>query len=141
MKWNGIVSWPGSANIAAVLTTAKISQPGKSQRLASDKAVSDIAHRLNRSLFKLRAQSADAHVHDVASRIAGVAPYVGEQLIAGAHLTRATHEMPHQDELAMRQRDLPVLHAEHPALQVEAHGTHLDPSRRDRCGPVLDPAP
>jgi hypothetical protein len=35
MKWNGIVSWPGTANIAAVLTAAKITQPGKSQRLAS----------------------------------------------------------------------------------------------------------
>src|SRR6516225_3051624 len=141
MKWNGIVSWPGSANIAAVLTTAKISQPGKSQRSTSDKAVSDIAHRLNRFLFKLRAQSADADVHDVASRIVGVAPHVCEQLIAGAHLTRTTHEMPHQDEFAMRQRDLPVFHAEHAALQVEPHTTGLKPARRWWCGPILDPSP
>src|SRR5689334_15009941 len=110
MKWNGIVSWPGSANIAAVLMTAKITQPGKSQRLTSDEAVSDIAHRLNRSLFKLRSQSSDAHVHDVAPRIAGVAPHVREQLITSAHLTRPAHEVRHQDELAMRQRDLPVFH-------------------------------
>src|SRR5215469_3006397 len=102
MKWNGIVSSPGTANIAAVLTAAKITHPGKSQRLTGDKAVSDIAHRLNRSPLKLRSQSADAHVHDVASRIAGVAPYICEQLIAGAHFTRVAHEMPHQDELAMR---------------------------------------
>src|SRR5262249_24901325 len=141
MKWNGIVSWPGSANINAVLTAAKITQPGKSQRLTGDKAVSNIAHRLNRSLFKLRAQPADARVHDVASRIAGVAPHICEQLITGAHLTRMTHEMSHQDELAMRQRDLLVFHAEHAALQVEPHATHLEPSRRRRCGPVLDPAP
>src|SRR5215510_12902462 len=141
MKWNGIVSWPGSANIAAVLTAAKITQPGKSQRLTGDEAVSDIAHRLNRFPFKLRAQSADAHVHDVASRIVGVAPNICEQLITGAHLTRMTHEMPHQDELAMRQRDLPVFHAEHAALQVEPHATRLEPSRRRRCGPILDPAP
>src|SRR5215469_9796049 len=113
MKWNGIVSWPGSANIAAVLATAKITQAGKSQRLTGDKAVSDIAHRLNRFLFKLRAQSADADVHDVASRIEGVAPHIREQLITGAHLTRMTHEMPHQDELAMGQRDLPVFHVHH----------------------------
>src|SRR6266480_3214554 len=134
MKWNGIVSWPGSTNIATVLTAAKISQPGKSQRLTSDEAVSDIAHRLNRFPFKLRAQSADTHVHDVASRIAGVTPHICEQLITGAHLTRATHEMPHQDELAMRQRDLPVFPAEHAALQVEPHTTGLEPSWRDRCG-------
>src|SRR5215475_10797051 len=128
MKWNGIVSWPGSANIATVLAAAKITQPGKSQRLTGDEAVSDIAHRLNRSLVKLRAQSADAHVHDVASRVEGVAPHVGEQLITGAHLTRMTHEVPHQDELAMRQRDLPVVHAEYAALQVEPHTTRLEPS-------------
>src|SRR5215470_1869467 len=119
MKWNGIVSWPGSANIAAVLATAKIAQPRKSQRLTGDKAVSDIAHRLNRFPFKLRAQPADAHVHHVASRIAGVAPHIGEQLVTGAHLTRMTHEMPHQDELAMRQRDLAVFYVDHAALQVE----------------------
>src|SRR6516164_5718862 len=101
MRWDGIVSWPGSANIAAGLATGRATHAGKSQRLTGDKAVSDIAHRLNRSLFKLRAQSADAHVHDVASRIAGVAPHICEQLIAGAHLTRAAHEMPHQNELAM----------------------------------------
>src|SRR5215471_8991877 len=141
MKWNGIVSWPGSTNIATVLTAAKISQPGKSQRLTGDKAVSDIAHRLNRSPLKLRSQPADAHVHDVASRIAGVAPYIGEQLISGAHFARTTHEMPHKDELAMRQRDLPVFHAEHAALEVEAHTARLQPSRRRRCGPILDPSP
>src|SRR5215831_12889322 len=141
MKWNGIVSCPGNANIASVLATAKTTQPGKSQRLAGDKAVSDIAHRLNRFPLKLRSQPADAHVHDVASRIAGVAPYICEQFITGAHLTRTTHEMPHQDELAMRQRDLPVLHVDHAALQVEPHTTDLEPSRRDRCGPVLDPSP
>src|SRR5215469_11043529 len=140
-KWNGIVSWPGSANIRAVLAAAKITQPGKSQRLTGDKAVSDIAHRLNRSSFQLRAQSADAHVHDVAGRIEGVAPYICEQLITGAHLTRMTHEMPHQDELAMRQRDLAVFHAEHAALQVQPHATCLEPSRRRRCGRILDPAP
>src|SRR6266516_6463682 len=116
MKWNGIVSWPGSTNIAAVLTAAKITQPGNSQRLTGDEAISDIAHRLNRFPFKLRAQPADAHVHDVAPRIAGVAPHVCEQLITGAHLARTAHEMPHQDELAMRQRDLPVFHAQHAAL-------------------------
>src|SRR5215467_4585041 len=141
MKWNGIVSWPGSANIAAVLATAKITQPGKSQRLTGDKAVSDIAHRLNRPPFKLRAQPADAHVHDVASRITGVAPYICEQLITGAHLTRMTHEMPHQDELAMRQRDLLVFHAQHAALQVEPYTTRLEPARRRRTGPILDPPP
>src|SRR5215471_14093066 len=141
MKWNGIVSWPGSANIAAVLTTAKITQHGKSQRLTGDKAVSDIAHRLNRSPVKLRSQPADAHVHDVATRIEGVTPYICEQLITGAYLARVTHEMPHQDELAMRQRDLPVFHAEHAALQVEAHTTHLEPSRRRRRGPIVDPSP
>src|SRR5499427_2202049 len=141
MKWNGIVSWPGSTNIATVLTAAKISQPGKSQRLTGDKAVSDIAHRLNRSPLKLRSQSADAYVHDVASRIAGVAPYICQQLIPGAHFTRMTHEMPHQDELAMRQRDLLVFHAEHAALQVEAHTTDLEPSRRRRRGPIVDPSP
>src|SRR5215813_4728646 len=130
MKWNGIVSWPGSTNIATVLTAAKISQPGKSQRLTGDEAVSDITHRLNRSPLKLRPQSSDAHVHDVASRIAGVAPYICEQLIAGAHLTRVTHEMPNQDELAMRQRDLPVFHVDHAALQVEPHTARLEPSRR-----------
>src|SRR5215467_5605755 len=130
MKWNGIVSWPGSTNIATVLTAAKITQPGKSQRLTGDKAVSDIAHRLNRFQVKLRAQSADAHVHDVASRVEGVAPHVCEQLITGAHLARTTHEMPHQDELAVRQRDLPVFHVEHPALQVQPHATRLQPSRR-----------
>src|SRR6516165_7115963 len=113
MKWNGIVSWPGTANIATVLAAVKISQAGKSQRLTGDKAVSDIAHRLNRFSFKLRAQPSDAHVHDVASRIEGVAPHICEQLITGAHLARVTHEMPHQDELAVRQRDLPVLHTEH----------------------------
>src|SRR5262252_4992749 len=141
MKWNGIVSWPGSANIAAVLTTAKITQPGKSQRLTGDKAVSDIPHRLNRSPVELRAQPADAHVHDVASRIEGVAPHICEQLITGAYLARMTHEMPHQDELAMRQRDIPVFHTEHPALQVEAHTAHLEPSRRRRRGPIVDPSP
>src|SRR5215469_8412755 len=141
MKWNGIVSWPGTANIRAVLTAAKITQPGKSQRLTGDKAVSDIAHRLNRPPFKLRAQPADAHVHDVASWIAGVAPYICEQLITGAHLARMTHEMPHQDELAMRQRDLLVVHAQHAALQVEPHTTRLEPPRRRRCGPILDPSP
>src|SRR6516164_6301432 len=141
MKWNGIVSWPGSANIAAVLTAAKITQPGKSQRLTGDKAVSDIAHRLNRSPLKLRPQSADAHVHDVASRIAGVAPHICEQLITGAHLTRATHEVPHQDELAMRQRDLLAFDEEHAALQVEPHSTRLEPSRRRRRDPILDPSP
>src|SRR5215831_16646129 len=118
MKWNGIVSWPGSANIATVLTTAKITHAGKSQRSTGDKAVSDVA-----------------------SRIAGVAPHICEQLITGAHLTRTTHEMPHQDELAMRQRDLPVLHVDHAALQVEPHTTHLEPSRRRRRGPILDPSP
>src|SRR5690348_17651723 len=121
MKWNGIVSCPGSVNIATVLTAAKISQPGESQRLAGDEAVSDIAHRLNRSPLKLRSQPADAHVHDVASRVAGVAPDICEQLIAGAHLTRMTHEVAHQDELAMRQRDLLVIYAEDAALQVESH--------------------
>src|SRR5262249_10079392 len=141
MKWNGIVSWPGSANIATVLTAAKITQPGKSERLSGDKGVSDIAHRLNRSPLKLRPQSADAHVHDVASRIAGVAPHICEQLITGAHLTRMTHEMPHQDELAMRQRDFLVFHAEHAALQVEPHATRFEPSRRRRWGPILDPSP
>src|SRR5262245_59601424 len=141
MKWNGIVSWPGIANIATVLTAAKITQPGKSQRSTGDKAVSDIAHRLNRSPLKLRSQPADAHVHDVASRIAGVAPDIGEQLITGAHLTRMTHEVPHQDELAIRQRDLLVFHAEHAALLVEPHPTRLEPSRRRRRGPVLDPSP
>src|SRR5215469_9869187 len=131
-KWNGIVSWPGSANIRAVLTAAKINQPGKSQRSTGDEAVSDIAHRLNRSPFKLRAQPADAHVHDVASWIEGVAPHIGEQLITGAHLTRTPHEMPHQDELAMRQRYLLVFHPQHAALQVEPHTTRLQPSRRRR---------
>src|SRR5215469_7219544 len=140
-KWNGIVSWPGSANIRAVLAAAKINQPGKSQRSTGDEAVSDIAHRLNRSPFKLRAQSADARVHDVASWIEGVAPHIGEQLITGAHLTRMTHEVSHQDELAMRQRDLMVFHAEHAALQVEPYPARLEPSRRRRCGPVLDPSP
>src|SRR5215469_3133100 len=141
MKWNGIVSLPGTANIRAVLTAAKATQPGKSQRLTGDKAVSDIAHRLNRFQFKLRAQPADAHVYYVASRVEGVAPHVCEQLITGAHLTRTTHEMPHQDELAMRQRDLPVFHMEHSALQVEPHTTRLKPSRRRRSGPILDPSP
>src|SRR5215468_7159480 len=141
MKWNGIVSWPGSANISAVLTAAKIAQPGKSQRLTGDKAVSDIAHRLNRFPVKLRAQSADAHVHDVASRIAGVTPHICKQLITGASLTRVTHEMPHQDELAMRQRDLLIFHAEHAALQVEPHATRLEPPRRRRYGRILDPSP
>src|SRR5215831_4474258 len=140
-KWNGIVSCPGIANIRAVLTAAKITQAGKSQRLTGDKAVSDIAHRLNRSTFKFRAQPADARVHDVASRIEGVTPHIGEQLITGAYLTRTTHEMPHQDELAMRQRDLPVFHAEHAALQVEPDAARFEPSRRRRCGPLLDPAP
>src|SRR5215467_5695623 len=141
MKWNGIVSCPGNANIASVLTAAKITHPGKSQRLASDKAVSDIAHRLNRFPLKLGAQPADAHVHDVASRIAGIAPHICEQLITGAYLTRTTHEMPHQDELAMRQRDLPVLHVDHAVLQVEPHTTPLEPSRRRRRGPIVDPPP
>src|SRR5207344_3331254 len=120
MKWNGIVSWPGTANISAVLAAAKITQPGKSQRLTGDEAVSDIPHRLNRSLFQLRAQSADTHVHDVAAWIEGVAPHICEQLVAGAHLTRATHQMPHEDELSMGQRDLPVIEAKHAALQIEA---------------------
>src|SRR5215471_3493705 len=141
MKWNGIVSLPGTANIRTAFTVAKITQPGKSQRLTGDKGVSDIAHRLNSFQFKLRAQSADAHVHDVASRIEGVAPHICKQLITGAHLARTTHEMPHQDELAMRQRDLPVFHMEHPALQVEPHPTRLEPSRRRRYGPILDPSP
>src|ERR1700746_1105774 len=108
MKWTGIVSWPASANIAAVLAAAKITQPGKSQRLTGDKAVSDIAHRLNRSPVQLRAPSADARVHHVDPRIEGVTPHIGEQLIASAHFTRMPHEVPHQDELAMRQRDLLV---------------------------------
>src|SRR5215471_4281734 len=141
MKWNGIVSWPGSANIATVLAAAKITQPGKSQRLAGDEAVSDIAHRLNRFPLKFRSQPADAHVHDVASRIAGVAPYVCEQLITGAHLTRMPHQMPHQDELAMRQRDLLAFDEEHAALQIEPHATRLEPSRRRRRGPIIDPSP
>src|SRR5215813_9563832 len=108
MKWNGIVSWPGSANIAAVLTTAKITQPGKSQRLTGDKAVSDIAHRLNRFPFKLRAQSADAYVHDVASRIEGVAPHICEQLITVAHLPRRPHDKLNRDQPPLPQRDRPV---------------------------------
>src|SRR5262249_61473368 len=141
MKWNGIVSWPGSTNIATVLTAAKISQPGKSQRLTGDEAVSDIAHRLNRSPLKLRSQPTDADVHDVASRIAVVAPHICKQFIAGAHLARMTHEMPHQDEFAVRQRDLLVIYAEDAALQVESHATRLEPSRRRRCGPIVDPSP
>jgi hypothetical protein len=55
------------------LAAVKITQLGNSQRLAGDKAISDIPHRLNSSPFQLGAQPADAHVHDVASRIAGVA--------------------------------------------------------------------
>src|SRR5215468_5957173 len=112
MKWNGIVSWPGSANIRAVLAAAKMTQPGKSQRLAGDKAVSDIAHRFNRPPFQLRAQPADTYIHDVAAWIEGVAPHICEQFVASADLTRVPHEMPHQDELSMGQRDLPVVEAE-----------------------------
>src|SRR5262249_49160217 len=104
-------------------------------------AVSDIAHRLNRSPLKLRSQPTDADVHDVASRIAGVAPHICKQFIAGAHLARMTHEMPHQDEFAVRQRDLLVIYAEDAALQVESHATRLEPSRRRRCGPIVDPSP
>src|SRR4029450_8624969 len=107
MKWNGIVSWPGTANISAVLAAAKITQPGKSQRLTGDEAVSDIAHRLNRSMLQFRAGPPNAHVHDVAAWSEGVAPHICEQLIPGAYLTRATHEMSHQDELAVGQRDIP----------------------------------
>src|SRR4029450_1584629 len=141
MKWNEIVSWPGTANISAVLAAAKITQPGKSQRLTGDEAVSDIAPRLNRSLFQLRAQPPNAHVHDVAAWIEGVAPHICEQLVTGAYLTRATHEMSDEDELAVGQRDLPVLETKHAALQVEPHATGLEPPRRRRRAPIVDPPP
>src|SRR5258708_5716209 len=116
------------------LAVAKLTQPKKSQRLAADKAEYDNAHRLNRSPFKHRAQSADESVDAVGSRIEAVAPHIWEQRITGAHRPSKQHEMPQEEELAMRQRDLAVCQGEPPGVRVEPHPTRLEPSRRRRCG-------
>src|SRR5687768_11443101 len=67
MRWNGIVSWPGSSSIAATQAADPSSHASRGSRLARGEAVSDMAHRLDPvGVVQLGPQPAHVHVHHVA---------------------------------------------------------------------------
>src|SRR4051812_30827220 len=96
----------------AALTEANTAQTGSSQPSRAE-AVSDIAHRLDVLLRELAAQSADIDVDDVAPRVEAETPDVGQELVAGADLVRAAHEVSQEQELPLRQRRTPSVHVQH----------------------------
>src|SRR2546423_15658551 len=88
MKWNGTVSQSGHSHMARRFRAANKPQAtltttgrwaGQSERSARCKLVALSAHRFDRLLPQLRPQPADVHVHDVRSRLEGIAPDRGEQ--------------------------------------------------------------
>src|ERR1700712_5738232 len=113
-----MVSAPGIRYMSTVLTLAKATQTGISQRSRAE-AVAHIAHRLDVPPVDLGAKAPDVHLEHVAARVEAEAPHVREQLVTRAHLAGAAHQVPEQDELALRQRRAAIALVQDASLQVE----------------------
>src|SRR4051812_16634379 len=115
------------------LAEANTAHAGNSQPSRAE-AVSDITHRLDVLTGQLAAQSSDIDVDDVAPRVEAEAPDVRQQLVAGADLVGASHEMTQQKELSLGQRRTPSADVQLPSLQVELDRSDPQPSTRRRRG-------
>src|SRR4051795_2545915 len=137
-----MVSAPGIRYMSTVLTLAKATQTGISQRSRAE-AVAHIAHRLDVPPVDLGAEASDVHLEDVATGVEAEAPDVREQLVARAHLAGAAHQVAEQDELPLRQGRAAVTVVQDAALEVETHGPDLEPPSGHRRGclgqPRVDP--
>src|SRR5262245_40065865 len=132
-KWNGIVSRPGSAYIAQMLTTANAIQPPSSNRLVRVEAVTHMPNGLHSLVgIELGSQASDADVDDVATGVEHQAPHVGEQFGAAAYVARSTHQMLQQQELALGEFDSTSGDGRPAQTQVEPDGADLQvvPVRR-----------
>src|SRR5262245_17779699 len=100
IRWNGIVSPPGSTYIRLRLMTALTIQAPISSRSVRNQPVANIAHGLHSvGVVEFRAQAADTDVDDIAARIEGQAPHIGEDLGPGAGLAGALNQVLQQQEL------------------------------------------
>src|SRR3954451_20134245 len=127
-----MVSAPANRYISTELTVAKTSQAGSSQRCppSGAEAVPDIAHRLDVFVAELAAQPPDIDVDHVALRVEAQSPDIGQQLVAGAHLVGATHEVRQQHELTLRQRRTSSFDVDHAFLEIETHAADFQPAER-----------
>src|SRR6476660_1757030 len=158
-----------SASTMSTSRTRTMAAKSRSMRCGSSRhrspsardAVSDMAHRLDDVLAELGPQSRDGDVDDVAAGIERVPPYLAEELLAGAHRSRPTHEVLQQQELARAQLDVPAVDEQPAAEHVEVEvadvervaagrrpwrrqpGTHprAQLTDRERLAHVVDGAP
>src|SRR5919198_6460998 len=108
MKWKGIVSH-GSQRPIATRFAAANTPHASSSRLGLGKAVPRVADGLDRRLrAELLAQTADADLDDVRTRVEVVAPDLGEQALAAHDLAWVEREMVEEPELAVREVGRPV---------------------------------
>src|SRR5687768_3462477 len=99
---------------AAAVVLALMVESGDDERSAAIgvEPVADQPHGLDRVTAERRVdllpQVAGVHLHDVGAALERVVPDVVEDLLLGHHVTRPTHEVLQQGELAGRQLDLGV---------------------------------
>src|SRR6266508_1716961 len=115
-------------NMARRLTAAKAAHPTSTQCLRSHVAIADIAHRLDQAGTELRPQPADVDVDHVGTGVEGVAPDVGEQLIAATDVASLAHQVAQQQELAVRQDHRLVLELGHAPGGVQRHAADPQPA-------------
>src|SRR6185436_16794208 len=145
-RWYGTDSWPGSTIMAATQHKAHtVHTPIRWRRHNGPagpfvrwvpsgsvvvKAVASTAHRFDRKVgLQLDAQPAQTNLDEVAARIEVHVPDVVEQLLAGAHVVAAPHQVGQQCELALAQ-DRRAMGGDRPtAVQVELYPAHLEVAR------------
>src|SRR6266699_1126017 len=109
-RWNGMVSTPGSTYIRPMLATAVAAQAASTSRSGRirrnsrsdrrtrasgrNKTVPDVADGLHTiGVVQFGAQPAHADVDDVATRVEGQAPHVGQDLGPTARPVDVLHEV------------------------------------------------
>src|SRR6266576_2538198 len=102
MKWKGIVSQAGHANIATTFATANTVH-AMSIGSGCREPVTRMPHGFDRGVTaELLAETPHGNLDDVRTWIEVVAPHLREQAFAADHLTRVERELPQQPELPVR---------------------------------------
>src|SRR2546423_8407867 len=119
MKWNGTVSHSPVSGIATKLSAANATQASSTARLRSMEGNAYIPDGLDQLGPELRTEPAHVDVHDVGSRVEGVAPHLAEQLLARADLLPVADEVLEEQELAGRECRARVTRVHGPMAEVD----------------------
>src|SRR4051794_2086198 len=102
MKWNGIVSQLGQANIATRFAAANVAHAKSMRSGRRRESIAGMANRFDRCCRpELLPQSPHANLDNVRSRVEVVSPYFREQALATDHLARVNGELVQEAELAV----------------------------------------